>query len=94
MEIQGVIVAHLGSHPNDRERSSVLEGVGQVLITLLCLSPGCSASRTHIFDQTLAETDQTWKRDNNRDDYFAAAGPVGFGGCGEAVGEEHAEADV
>lgn len=93
-KLQGIVVAHLGCDPNDRERSCIFESVGQVLVDLVRLSPGDCPPRTNIFRQTLTQTNQTGNGEDDRNDNFTSAGPVGLGSSGEAIGEEHAETDI
>lgn len=93
-KLQGVIVAHFGGNPNDGERSCVFEGVGQVLVDLVCVSPGGCPPCANIFSQTLPKTNQTGNCEDDRNDNVTSAGPVGLGSSGEAIGEEHAETDV
>lgn len=58
------------------------------------LSPGDCPPRTIIFSQTLTKTNQARNSEDDRNDDFTSTGPVGLGSSGEAIGEEHAEADI
>ena len=94
MQFQGIVIAHLGSYPDDWERGCILESVGQVLVCLVRLSPGDCPPRTNIFRQTLTKTNQAGNGEDDRNDNFISTGPVGLGSRSEAIGEEHAETDI
>lgn len=95
VELQRVVISQLGGQVDHRERGGILQGVCQVLGPPI----GCASARlcppsSHVFCQTLAQSNRAWESHNDRHYQVGTASTVRLGGGGQSVSEEHAKTDV